>query len=215
MNRVALVAPALALRLGLRLLLSGGDSVEVVAEAAPWRSYFPLRARSRLATEVDVLCWWRILRLTPCRRAPPCPSCCCQRRPAGLPELARSSPVPGDCCSLESSAEELSAALSALHEGCLSARPALLSRRAYRPRRWKSGPCRVNWTNPPAAMLTERESEVLGLLAQGLANKQIAARLGISEHTVKFHVSAIYSKLGASSRTEAVRLGVRLGLIVL
>ncbi len=56
---------------------------------------------------------------------------------------------------------------------------------------------------------------MLGFLAQGLANKQIAARLGISEHTVKFHVSAIYSKLGASSRTEAVRLGVRLGLIVL
>jgi DNA-binding CsgD family transcriptional regulator len=63
--------------------------------------------------------------------------------------------------------------------------------------------------------LTEREAEVLQLLAQGLANKQIAITLGISEHTVKFHVSGIYAKLGATNRTEAVRLGVRQGLIVL
>jgi DNA-binding NarL/FixJ family response regulator len=68
---------------------------------------------------------------------------------------------------------------------------------------------------PPAEALTEREAQVLQLLAQGLANKQIAAALGISEHTVKFHISAVYAKLGASSRTEAVRLGVRQGLIVL
>ncbi len=62
---------------------------------------------------------------------------------------------------------------------------------------------------------TERELQVLELLAQGLANKQIALALGISEHTVKFHLSGIYTKLGASSRTEAVRLGVRQGLILL
>jgi DNA-binding NarL/FixJ family response regulator len=63
--------------------------------------------------------------------------------------------------------------------------------------------------------LTERELEVLQQLAQGLANKQIALSLGISEHTVKFHISGIYSKLGATNRTEAVRLGVRRGLVVL
>jgi len=63
--------------------------------------------------------------------------------------------------------------------------------------------------------LTEREAEVLQLLAQGLANKQIALTLSISEHTVKFHVSGIYAKLGATNRTEAVRLGVRQGLIIL
>jgi DNA-binding NarL/FixJ family response regulator len=56
---------------------------------------------------------------------------------------------------------------------------------------------------------------VLQLLAQGLANKQIALTLGISEHTVKFHISGVYSKLGATNRTEAVRLGVRKGLVVL
>jgi DNA-binding NarL/FixJ family response regulator len=63
--------------------------------------------------------------------------------------------------------------------------------------------------------LTEREMEVLELLADGLANKQIALELEISEHTVKFHVSSIYTKLGAANRTEAVRIGARLGLIVL
>lgn len=61
--------------------------------------------------------------------------------------------------------------------------------------------------------LTAREREVLELLSQGLSNKLIARKLQISEHTVKFHVSAIYTKLGASSRTEAVSLGARLGII--
>ena len=63
--------------------------------------------------------------------------------------------------------------------------------------------------------LTPREIEVLELLAEGLPNKAIAARLGISDQTVKFHVSSITGKLGASNRTEAVRLAVRLGLITL
>jgi two-component system, NarL family, response regulator YdfI len=63
--------------------------------------------------------------------------------------------------------------------------------------------------------LTPRESEVLQMLASGLANKEIAARLAISEHTVKFHVASILGKLGAASRTEAVSLGIRRGLVLL
>jgi two-component system, NarL family, response regulator YdfI len=63
--------------------------------------------------------------------------------------------------------------------------------------------------------LSPREAEVLALLAKGLANKIIAERLGISEHTVKFHVSAILAKLGAASRTEAVAKGLRDGLLVI
>jgi DNA-binding NarL/FixJ family response regulator len=63
--------------------------------------------------------------------------------------------------------------------------------------------------------LTARELEVLRLLALGLANKQIAARLNISDHTVKFHVAAILGKLGAASRTEAVAIGIRTGLVLL
>lgn len=63
--------------------------------------------------------------------------------------------------------------------------------------------------------LTPREMEVLRMLAEGHANKTIAWRLGISEHTVKFHISSIFAKLNASTRTEAVAVGVRLGLIML
>ena len=69
----------------------------------------------------------------------------------------------------------------------------------------------------PAAFdeLTTREIEVLRMMADGLGNKQIASRLGISDHTIKFHISSILDKLGASSRTEAVTLGIRMGLILL
>jgi two-component system nitrate/nitrite response regulator NarL len=63
--------------------------------------------------------------------------------------------------------------------------------------------------------LTAREREVLGLLAEGLGNRAIAARLGVSEHTAKFHVNAILGKLGAESRTEAVVVASRLGLVTL
>ncbi|WP_287130254.1 response regulator transcription factor [Candidatus Cyanaurora vandensis] len=63
--------------------------------------------------------------------------------------------------------------------------------------------------------LSPREGEVLTMLAEGLGNKTIARRLNISEHTVKFHVASLFTKLNASSRTEAVTLGARLGLILL
>ena len=63
--------------------------------------------------------------------------------------------------------------------------------------------------------LTAREREVLNLMSEGLGNREIALRLGISEHTAKFHASSILGKLGASSRTEAVSQGIRRGLISL
>jgi len=65
------------------------------------------------------------------------------------------------------------------------------------------------------AVLTPREIEVLRLLADGASNKIIAHKLGISDHTAKFHVTSILSKLNAGSRTEAVTLGVRMGLVYL
>jgi DNA-binding NarL/FixJ family response regulator len=66
-----------------------------------------------------------------------------------------------------------------------------------------------------AESLTARERQVLQMLAAGLGNKEIAARLKISEHTAKFHVASILGKLSASSRTEAVAIGLRRGLILL
>lgn len=70
-----------------------------------------------------------------------------------------------------------------------------------------------NATEELAEELTARESEVLRLVSMGLGNKEVAGRLAISEHTVKFHISSILGKLHAGSRTEAVSLGIRRGLI--
>ena len=73
--------------------------------------------------------------------------------------------------------------------------------------------------SPPARELPEpltpREREVLQMISGGLGNKEIAGRLLISEHTVKFHVASILGKLGASTRTEAVSIGIRHGLVLL
>jgi DNA-binding NarL/FixJ family response regulator len=66
-----------------------------------------------------------------------------------------------------------------------------------------------------AESLTNREQQILTMMAEGLGNKEIAWQLQISEHTVKFHVSSILGKLDASSRTEAVTVGLRRGLLVL
>jgi DNA-binding NarL/FixJ family response regulator len=109
---------------------------------------------------------------------------------------------------LDSSEEELIAAIQALHQGLLVSVPSFVQPLVGQ-----------TLSAPPEDILvdelTEREIEVLELLAEGLANKQIAYQLEISEHTVKFHVSSIYTKLGVSNRTEAVRLGIQLGLITL
>jgi NarL family two-component system response regulator YdfI len=67
----------------------------------------------------------------------------------------------------------------------------------------------------PLEQLTPREREVLQMISGGLGNKEIAGRLSISEHTVKFHVASILGKLGASTRTEAVSIGIRHGLVLL
>jgi two-component system, NarL family, response regulator YdfI len=101
----------------------------------------------------------------------------------------------------DASVEELTAAVHALAQGLIVGTSTLLFQSESEP--LSHGP------------LTDRESEVLGLLAKGLANKQIAVSLGISEHTVKFHVSSIYTKLNVTNRTEAVREGLRGGWIAL
>jgi DNA-binding NarL/FixJ family response regulator len=73
----------------------------------------------------------------------------------------------------------------------------------------------IGLTGRLAEHLTARETVVLRLMALGLGNKEIASRLAISEHTAKFHVSSILAKLGASSRTEAVSIGMTRGLVAI
>ncbi len=81
---------------------------------------------------------------------------------------------------------------------------------------WLVAPARFTEDHDPAPEpLTPRERQVLDLLAEGLPNKMIAARLSISDQTAKFHVASICGKLGASNRTEAVRIALRRGLLVI
>lgn len=81
---------------------------------------------------------------------------------------------------------------------------------------WAAAPsAQAGGETGPDDTLTAREREVLALVARGLSNKQIAGRLSISLHTVKFHVASILAKLGAASRTEAVTLGARRGAVSL
>lgn len=106
--------------------------------------------------------------------------------------------------------EEIVGAVEAAAAGLIALHPAAAESI------WSLLPAPVRTTVAPAGQaLTPREIEVLGMMAEGLGNKTIARRLGISEHTVKFNVGSILTKLNASSRTEAVTLGARQGLIML
>ncbi len=101
--------------------------------------------------------------------------------------------------------EELGAAAAAVGRGLVVLPPSLTERLL-------GTPTAVEALSEP---LTAREDEVLALLGRGLPNKLIARELNISEHTVKFHVSSVYAKLGVTNRAEAVSQGARRGLISL
>lgn len=110
----------------------------------------------------------------------------------------------------DSSAGEIVSALEAVSEGLVAFSPDFL--RLLLPAPSEGAEQDFEYLSDP---LTTRETEVLALLAGGAGNKEIAAQLRISEHTAKFHVSSILSKLGATTRTEAVSRGYRLGLILI
>ena len=197
MIRVAILAPALALRVGLREVFRGLEGIDVVADAPSLDE--ALEADVLVLTSPDYLSDLdedapAILLLTDDQSAA-----------AQLMDL----PVWG-ILSLDVSPEELSAAVRALGEGLWTGSPALLGSLLER----QPVPM-LEAGDPIVDPLTAREHEVLQLAAEGLANKQIALSLNISEHTVKFHLSSLYAKLGVTSRTEAVRAGVRRGWVVL
>jgi len=210
MIRIALISPTLTLRVGLRALLGDADDVTVVGEGSSL-------AESDLYAEeeADVL----VLAAASFSRAdlddrlaeaqtPPALLLLVDEQ-TDIPNLAKLSLRAWGVLSLESSEEELQAALRALHEGLIAGTPNLLE--ALLARRPAAGEAQESL----AEALTPREIEVLQLLSEGLANKQIALELEISEHTVKFHISSIYSKLWATNRAEAVRLGIQRGLVIL
>ena len=218
MIRAVVVAPSLAMRAGLRALLGADEAFEVIAEAGSLAELVALPAGTDIlisvaegveAGELRRVLW----------TAETAALLLLIEEEQGAVQL-----LPGlqgriwGVLPLDCSAEELLAAVHALHEGLLVGAPALIEPllgRLLRSDEAVAGQISEPVFEAVFEALTGREAEVLQLLAQGLANKQIATSLGISEHTVKFHVSSIYAKLGAASRTEAVRIGVRNGWVVL
>ena len=196
MTRVLLIAPIPALRLGLRALLIDSE-IEIVGEADR------LDSPDLTDAAADVLLYASASASLPDRETGPAKTAAfllLTEDPSTVPTLMRSRGIWG-ALSLESSREEVLAAIHALSEGLVVSAPQFINARP------------VSREDSELPALSEREIEVLGLLAQGKANKQIAAALGISEHTAKFHVSSIYAKLNATNRAEAVHQGVRQGWI--
>lgn len=191
MIRVLLNVSSPALRAGLRALLSSDKTIKVVNDSLD----------DDIEADVVVTSASRVsfsdINSDPATSAA---TLLLSNEPVNILELRRSFRVWG-VLPADASSEELNAAVHALSQGLIVGTSTLLFEAESEP--VSQGP------------LTERESEVLGLLAKGLANKQIAVALGISEHTVKFHVSSIYSKLNVTNRTEAVREGLRGGWIAL
>jgi two-component system, NarL family, nitrate/nitrite response regulator NarL len=196
--RVFVAAPSAALRLALRARLEGGDLVVVgdgpTPDGAPANvDVVVLGDAERILVSADALASIGSRAVV---------AIADDVRPARA--LGR-SPLRGwALVTRDAAPAELRAATAAAAQGFTVVPSALLGS-AARERELEASP----------EPLTPREGEVLDLLAQGLTNRQIAERLGISEHTAKFHVAAVSAKLGAASRTEAVSLGIRHGLITL
>ena len=200
MTRLLIAAPSAVVRAGLETLVAGDPAVEVAGSFADLSSVEALRPDVVLAAlPVEEL-------------APPADGVApaivllsADAQPAWSSEVLRlgvRAMLPRDAAPAE-----VLAAVEAASTGLAVVDPhdleALLSA-----------------SNPTAAsaesrVLTPRELEVLRLMAEGAANKNIAWKLGISEHTVKFHVASILAKLNASTRTEAVAIGIRKGMILI
>jgi DNA-binding NarL/FixJ family response regulator len=197
---VLLAVPSPALRAGLKSMLASESDVEVVGEGRSSEEL--LRGNSDADVLISAPASVVSMPVEPPGRADAPALLLLSDDPWPARELIRSAATAWGILPLEASRDELLAAVRALAQGLIAGAPALLFATAE--------------GDPPGrGPLTERESEVLGLLARGLANKQIALALGISEHTVKFHVSSIYTKLNVTNRTEAVRAGLRGGWIAL
>ncbi|MCB9109736.1 MAG: response regulator transcription factor [Anaerolineales bacterium] len=201
MIRVTIVSPNHALRVGLREMLGGHENIQIVGEAAR------LSDVNEKETEVAVLASVSLTRNV-------------DDRDFGILfltddiESVRPMLTVGirawGVLSLEAGGDELAAGIAAVAEGLWVGAPSLVEGVMRLP---KGGDGLGEESLPEP--LTAREKEVLQHMAEGLANKQIALLLNISEHTVKFHLSALYAKLGVASRTEAVKRGIELGLLSL
>jgi DNA-binding NarL/FixJ family response regulator len=204
--RVLVVAEETLARAGLAAVLEGRPGVQVVGQCSPHGELDAMLS----ATRPEVLLWdlgsnpETQLEIFSGRSADLPPTVVLL--PGAEPyQEARRSGAHG-LLLREADGETLALAAQSARRGLILIDPALegLHREAQPHERPPSG-----------GELTEREFEVLRLAAEGLANKAIAAHLGISDHTVKFHLNSVLRKLGAQSRTDAVVRATRLGLLYL
>jgi len=195
----AVIARSALVRSGLSAILGATPSIRVVAEVAPEEA-------STLQSPIDVVV---------CDVADDSPEELLERAPKGVPVLALAASAEQSRELLgagargvllrNASAEQLSSASLAVAAGLVALDEALAEPLLGERRPLLESP----------VSLTPREQEVLGLMAEGLSNRWIGVRLGISEHTVKFHVNSILDKLEADTRTDAVVRAARQGLLAL
>jgi len=207
---VFIIASAPTMRVGLRTVLTTGE-IQVIGEAST-----PAEFTGGLA-EIDVVVvadeeWLQELQPAVAEREMPALVVLSSDNHRLLPLMNMLSPHGWGVVPPDASTGQLQAAVSAVAQGLI-----VLSTTQAEHMLEQQRAIEFSDIDPtlPSEALTTREREGLELLSQGLPNKLIARRLQISEHTVKCHVSSIYAKLGATSRTDAVSRGVRRGLITL
>ena len=199
MTRVLVVAPSPIARAGLESMLRGTGAIEVLGSVAHWSEH------SGNDPDVIIAEW---------ENGDDLSGEFTGALPAALVVLADDPGLPAIAEALRSgtravlpkrsSVSQIVAAIEAAAQGLVVLQPGDLDDLLVAPR-----------STSLAEPLTPREFQVLAMLAEGQSNKSIAHSLGISDHTVKFHVTSIMGKLNAGSRTEAVTLGIRQGLIML
>jgi DNA-binding NarL/FixJ family response regulator len=198
------------MRVGLQSMLEMDPHFEVVAEAAD------LSETGLLSRPADliVLASWNISSADLYNMLqdinPTIPLLLLAEEPLSLQLLNRLNNRTWGVLPIDAAQDELLVSVRALSAGLWVGAPQMITKLFS-----QATPSLSNQDQEESDPLTPRESEILQYVAQGLTNKQVAWKLSISEHTVKFHISSIYSKLGAANRTEAVRLGARQGIILL
>ena len=202
MIRVTIVSPNHAFRVGLREMLGNQPDIKVVGETSE------LESVNELETEVVILASVSSARLQEDKST--YAVLLLTDEVEDVRKMINSTSRAWGVLSTNASDDELAAAVHAVAEGLWVGAPGLV-KSLIRLNGRRESSSEDSLVEP----LTAREMEVIQLMAQGLANKQIALALGISEHTVKFHLSSLYAKLNITSRTEAVKRGIELGLISL
>jgi len=210
--RVYIIAPTITIRAGLRALLLDDPRVEIIGES--------VEPDDQLGSlEPDVVIWspttildndFSIENAINDWIGLPTAWLVIHPDPMVIERLMKSNIHVWGILSPDASQSELVAAVRALSEGLTVINPSWV-KYLSESRKITTAETEPELIEP----LTGREMDILQLLALGLTNKQIASKLGISAHTVKFHVSSIYSKMNTSNRTETVKLGLKMGLILM